>query len=375
MFQPKYTITHKMAFGLMKIQEAQSIVELLPLPASVLTELQKESREQTVILSTRMEGNTLSESAARRAVYEPNTNLEEQEVYNLTLALEKIEDWDRRNTPITEERIQELHAIIQVITSGRRPKRSEYRQVQNQVGLRNQSQFYMPPEWQDVPTLIDDLVTWTNAPEQIQLLAPIKAGVFLYQFLTIHPYMDGNGRSARMFATYIMRRGGLGLKGLFVLEQYYDRHLSQYYENLQMGLHHNYYFGRNEADITQWLEFFIGGVAEVFQDAAQIVRLKSEEYTSLEPAMVRQLDAEQRVVFGFLALKQNFVSTTELHKLLTMSDRTLRQRLKKWIDSGFIVPRNEDAQRIRSVMLAPEYQEEAQMIQKEPSRYRYLLTR
>lgn len=375
MFAPRYHITNKIASDLMKIQEAQTVVDLLPLPADVLSDLQKMAKEQTAILSTRMEGNTLSEADARRAAYESKQSSEEQEVYNLMLALQRIEVWEQKNAPITEDRIQELHAIIQVIMGGRRPQRSEYRREQNQVGSRNQSRFYLPPEWQDVPTLMDDLVAWVNAPEQIQSIAAVKAGIFLYQFLTIHPYMDGNGRTARMFATYIMRCGGLGLKGLFVLEQYYDRHLSQYYENLQMGLHHNYYFGRNEADLTPWLEFFISGVAEVFQDAAKLVRTKSEEYTSLEPDLLRQLDPEQRVVFGFLALKQDFASTTELHRLLMIGDRTLRGRIKKWIDEGLLVPRNEEAQRIRSVTLASQYRELAREIQKEPARYMYLLVR
>ena len=81
----------------------------------------------------------------------------------------------------------------------------------------------------------------------------------MWQFLTIHPYVDGNGQTARMLATYILRRAGLGLKGLFVLETYYDRDLGTYYESLQMGLHHDYYFGRHDADLTQWLSFFLAG--------------------------------------------------------------------------------------------------------------------
>lgn len=373
MYVPKYKITNQMVMNLMKIQEAQTIVELLPLPASVLSELQKESKEQTAILSTRMEGNTLPEAEARRAVYKASTNSEEQEVYNLMAALQTIEEWERKHAPITEDRVQELHAIIRVISGGRRSKRSEYRDEQNQVGKRNQSNFYLPPEPKDLPGLMEDLITWINAPEQLSLVTPIKAGIILYQFLTIHPYMDGNGRTARMFATYIMRRGGLGLKGLFVLERYYDRHLSLYYDNLQMGLHHNYYFGRNDADITRWLEFFLDGVAEVFQETAEIVRAKNLEYTSVEPEMLRYLDAEQRVVFGYLTLKQDTASTTDLHRLLRMSDRTLRDRLKLWIGNGFIVPANEDAKRMRSIRLAPKYRELAKLIQEEPERHTYLL--
>ena len=373
MFRPKYHITTRMVSDLVKIQEAQTIVNLLPLPASILSELQRESKEQTVILSTRMEGNSLPESEAREAIYTVKESHEEQELFNLMRALQEIEKWDARQLPITEEKIKELHAIIRVISSGRRSKYSEYRNEQNQVGQRNQSGFYLPPESKDVPELMEDLVAWVNAPEQMNLVAPIKAGIFMYQFLTIHPYMDGNGRTARMFATYIMRRGGLGLKGLFVLEQYYDRNLVEYYKNLQMDLHHNYYFGRNDADLTRWLEFFIRGVADVFQESANIIKHKSQEYTAVEPEMLRKLDAEQRMVFGLLAFRRESASTSELRQLLGLSDRTLRERLKSWIESGFLTPKSEEAKRIRSVTLGMLYRDLANSIQDEAEKYRYLL--
>ncbi len=373
MFQPIYRITPRMVSDLTKTQEAQTIVSLLPLPASILLELQKESKEQTILLSTRMEGNSLPESEARAAIYTSKESHEEQELFNLMRALQEIEKWEERQLPITEERIKELHAIIRVIPGGRRPKYSEYREEQNQVGRRNQAGFYLPPEPQDVPDLMEDLVAWVNAPEQMSLAAPIKAGIFMYQFLTIHPYMDGNGRTARMFATYILRRGGLGLKGLFVLERYYDKNLDAYYKNLQMDMHHNYYFGRNAADVTHWLEFFISGVATVFYDAAQIVTRKSQEYTSVEPVGLRKLNAEQRMVFGVLAFRRDSLSTSELRALLGISDRTLRERLKNWIESEFLVPKSEGAQRVRSVMLGTQYREIAESIQDEAEKYRYLL--
>ena len=301
-----------------------------------------------------------SEAEAREAIYTPKESHEEQEIFNLMKALHEIEGWDAWQLPITEERIKALHAIIRVISSGRRPKYSEYREEQNQVGRCNQSGFYLPPKPKDVP-------------EQMNLVSPIKAGIFMYQFLTIHPYMDGNGRTARMFATYLMRRGGLGLKGLFVLERYYDKNLNAYYMNLQMNLHHNYYFGRNCADLTDWLEFFIGGVMEVFQDSSRIVIRKSEEYTSVEPEGLRRLDAEQRLVFGVLAFRRESVSTSDLRQLLGLSDRTLRERLKSWIEHDFLTPKSEHAQRIRSVTLSVQYREIAESIQDEAEKYRYLL--
>lgn len=373
MFRPRYTITANIAQNLMAIQRAATAVDQLPLPSSVLRDLQKQSREATVILSTKIEGNRLDERSKRQAMYAESQHAEGQEVFNLMKALEFLGQAEERLLPITEELIKKLHAIIQVIPHGRRPRMSEYRTEQNQVGRRNEEGFYLPPEPHDVPGLMEDLVAWVNSPSTLEVPAPIRAGVFLYQFLTIHPYTDGNGRTGRMLATYILRRAGLGLKGLFILESYYDRNRRSYYQSLQMGLNHNYYFGRNDPDMTPWIEFFVSGVAEVFEEAAWIVDKKSREYMAVEPELLRGLDPQQRVVFAQLAFKFNWMSTTDLRNLLGLSDRTVRERVKTWISQGFVCPRDEAAERIRSVTLGAAYQELAQQVRVEPERYRYLL--
>lgn len=373
MYNPHYTITNTMAQNLMKIQKASILVDTLPLPSSILKILRKESREETVLLSTKLEGNTLDEQAKREALYLQHTSDEQQEVYNLMKAIDYLDDCEERQLPITEEYIKKLHAIIRVINHGRRPRQSEYRTEQNQVGKRSESNWYLPPEPSDVPVLMEDLVAFVNSPISQFIPYPIKAGVAMWQFLTIHPYMDGNGRTARMIATYILRLGGFGLKGLFVLETFYDRNLREYYKNLQMDLQHNYYFGRNDCDITQWLEFFISGLSEVFGEAAKLVEEKSQEYTIIEPELIRVLDPNQRIVFTQLAFRYNWASTSDLRKWLNLSDRTIRDKVKRWIDSGFVMPRDSDGQRIRSIVLAREYQAFAEEIRLKPERYRYLL--
>lgn len=373
MFYPKYKITNKMAQNLMNIQRASTIVEQLPLPSSIFDSLRKQAIEQTVILSTKLEGNLLEEGKKKEALYFRKETAEEQEVFNLGKAIEFLDECEARNLPITEEFIKKLHAIIRVIHSGRRSRFSKYRTEQNQVGKRNEDGFYLPPEATDVEELMVDLVAWINSASQ-EVPAPIKAGIVMWQFLTIHPYMDGNGRTARMLATYILRRANLGLKGLFVLENFYNRNLKEYYSNIQMGLHHNYYFGRNDNDITQWLDYFISGLSDVFGEAAKVVEEKSLEYTRFEPELIRKLDPDQRIIFTKLAFEYNWLSTSDLRKWLThFSDRTIRARVKKWIETGFIMPRDSQGQRIRSIILTQKYSKLAQSMQKEPDRYKYLL--
>jgi hypothetical protein len=200
----------------------------------------------------------------RKALYRSSDVDEEQEVYNHMKAIEFLEESERRYLPITEEWIKKLHAIIR-ISHGRRPRLSKYRTEQNKVGSQNQSGFYMPPEHTDVPVLMEDYVAWLNSPETHELSAPIRAGIAMWQFLTIHPYMDGNGRTARLITTYILKA-------------------------LQIGLAHNYYFGRHDADLTSWLEYFLNGLAEVYKQAAQIVQEKNVELLRVEPELIRKLD-------------------------------------------------------------------------------------
>ncbi len=374
MFQPKFTNTMRMINRLLEIQQSSVIISQLPLPVDILEQLQKEAKETTVLLSTRMEGNELEDDKKRKVLYQNSDIDAEQEVYNLMKAIEFLEDSEKRNLPITEEWIKKLHAIIR-ISHGRRPRLSEYRTEQNRVGNRNQSGFYMPPEYTDVPILMEDFVAWINSTNTHELPAPIQAGIAMWQFLTIHPYMDGNGRTARMIATYILRRGGFGLKGLFVLENFYDRNLGDYYKALQMGLSHNYYFGRHDADLTIWLEYFLSGLAEVYTQAATIVQEKNLELLRVEPELIRKLDIQQRQLFRQLVFRQNEITKREITILLGVGDRTTTEKAKQWVENDFLQPKDPNAQRVRSFILADQYEKLADQIRKNPEQYNYLLSK
>ena len=111
----------------------------------------------------------------------------------------------------------------------------------------------------------------------------------------------------------------------------------------------------------------------MFGEAARVVEEKSLEYTRLEPELLRELDPQQRIVFAQLAFQPSWLSTTDLRRLLGLSDRTVRERVKRWIADGFLTPRDEQAERVRSVTLGPRYRELASHMAKEPDRYRYLV--
>ncbi len=125
---------------------------------------------------------------------------------------------------------------------------------------------YMPPVAKDVPHLMAAMVNWANKVEEEGVPAPLIAALVHYQFVTIHPYHDVNGRTARLLATFILYRGDYGLNGLFSLEECRARDPDGYYRALAVHPHHNYYFGRalsenpviyHRGDRSQWLKTLI----------------------------------------------------------------------------------------------------------------------
>lgn len=177
----------------------------------------------------------------------------------------RVEEWAAKKIPFTEELIRRLHALIK---EGARAKPTPYRDGQNAIrDSASGTIIYLPPEAKDVPALMAALAEWVHRAEKDGLPVPLIAGLAHYQFVTIHPYYDGNGRTARLLATFILHRGGYGLNGFFSLEEHHARDLGGYYRSLAVHPHHNYYEGRWDADLTPWLEYFAKTLAGVFSAA------------------------------------------------------------------------------------------------------------
>ena len=122
-----------------------------------------------------------------------------------------------------------------------------------------------PGEVTDVATLMGDLFTWLAEQRRSrELPVPITAALAHYQFATIHPYFDGNGRTARLLTTLLLHQASYGLKGIYSLEEYYARDLEAYYAALTVSPSHNYYMGRVAADLSGWIEYSCLGVADAF---------------------------------------------------------------------------------------------------------------
>ena len=355
-WQPRYTLTSAIARALMRIEAARAVVERTPLPPAAAEELRRRARLRSTHYSTRIEGNrlTLEEAEqviAGQTIQTAGRERDVREVQNYWNAFLRVEEWAAQQRPLAEERVQRLHALVE---KGARARPTPYRDGQNVIRDSATGRIvYLPPEAGDVPGLMSALITWWKAADQDLLPPPLIAGLLHYQFVTIHPFYDGNGRTARLLAMYELHRSGYGLGGIFSLEEYHAGDLDAYYGALVTHPHHNYYAGRTDADITPWIEYFLGTLARVFSLAEEEAARVSDDGLPAEPEALRRLDARARRVLALFSRSAR-ITAADAARLFGFSERAARNLLRELVSQGILVV-TDPANRSRSYGLSEVY--------------------
>jgi len=357
-WQPTYTITPTIASALMEIEAARAVVEHIPLSLAAQAELRYRARIRSTHYSTRIEGNRLTLAEAEQVIEgKPFTfhgrERDVGEVRNYWNALLRVEEWAEKKKPLSEDLIKRLHALVE---KGKRARPDTYREGQNVIRDSTSGAIvYMPPEAKDVPRLMASMVEWVKNAEKNGLPIPLIAALVHYQFVTIHPYYDGNGRTARLLATFILHRGGYGLNGFFSLEEHHARDLTSYYQSLVTHPHHNYYEGRAEADLTPWLEYFINTLVGVFNSAREEALRRCDEHIPAMPEALRRLDPRARAVLALFVNTEN-ITTSDVARTLGLSERMARNLLKQWVEDGWLEIA-EPSRRARNYILSAIYRQ------------------
>lgn len=355
-FTPKFNLTPAITKALLEIERHKEIIEHLPFSTAMLASLRESARLMSTHYSTQIEGNQLSPKEVEQVVKKtkhgfPGRERDKLEVQHYYKALEEIEKLAKKPGPIAEKDVQRIHGVVMKGKANPTP----YREGQNIIkDSASGTIVYMPPEYGDVPTLMQELVNWIN--DQIQseeLPVAIIAAIAHYQYATIHPYYDGNGRTARLLTTLVLHKCGYGLKGIYSLEEYYAKNLTGYYNGLDIGETHNYYMGRAEADITPFLEYFCAGMAVSF--ARIRGKAEQEERQPDQSPLLRKLNANQKQALT-LFMKQEEVKSVELAQHLGISPRSAAELCIKWTEEGFLQVGN-PSKKARTYMLGDRFEE------------------
>jgi Fic family protein len=349
-----------MVKALTRIEAARSVIDVLPLPPDQVLLLRHEARQRATRNSTAIEGNTLDSREVAKAVAHPERtgSAMAQEVRNYWRALDWIEEQLEAGRGMTEDFVRELHAIIIVRGHGRRGTRSDYRERECPVvDTATGAIDYGPPEPADVRALMADLIGWSRTADAQAFPAPVRAGLMAHRFVSIHPFPDGNGRTARALATTELWRSGYDMRGFLSLEEHYTANLDAYYSSLQMGLPVDYYAGRHDPDHTRWLEYFCGTMA----DASDALRRRAEIMHPTERRMAPwdDLHRTQQQLLSKLLLRAGdkkgapfLFSPQDVVEWYGVSPATARDWLSTWRAGGFVAAERAGTKRIRRYALA-----------------------
>lgn len=326
MFEPKFTFTHRIVKNLTYIAESRAFILNSPLIPEWEISLRREALLKSAHSSTAIEGNRLSfedvsaladgrEVMARRK--------DKQEVLNYLEALDKISNFASRD-PFTLNDLLEIHKIVTKNTLDYSQDEGVLRNRQVYVvnGLREI--VFMPPQTEEVLELIDEFLEWFNSPDTEEIDSVIVAGLTHYEMVRIHPFIDGNGRTARIMATLVLYKRGFDLKRFFALDDYYDHNREAYYTALQT-------VDPQTLDVTEWLEYFADGVAASIKTVRERVLGLSKDVKVLKERGQIALNERQMKIVEFI-IKEGKITNRDVRMMFNLSNRAALDEISKLME-------------------------------------------
>ena len=336
----KVTLSNDILKRISAIDENRFLLGAIELPPITRKKLRKNSKKKSSYASNKIEGNPLTEAQADEALESDSHKhflKPEQEIRNYYSALNLLEEKLKNKSPFSKELILEIQAIVEKGAS------------KEKIGLRGQTPpgvlfavydtesgtpEYIPPEYSDIPALLDELVEYVSTTDDHPL---IISAVVHYQLVTIHPFEDGNGRTARLMSGYILDLYGYGFGGIGSLEEYFAYDSDEYYSSLQMGLPALYYLGRDNPPCPEiWIDYFLRMV-ELY--SKRVYELSKE--TSMEniSGSLSYLSLKERAFLKFLLENHIYEFTPiEISKKLGVSNKTIINRCARLALNGFLLP-------------------------------------
>lgn len=353
-----FIYTNNMVNDLIKIEKYKTALDYLFLPTREKQKLMYEAKLKKTHFSTSIEGNVLSYNQVEKVIARKEDIKRitaEQEVQNYWDALTFLEEENRIGTKIDKEFIFRLHDIIQrngklvrIPFRGQTPPGILFAVYDSKT----RQAEYIPPEYIDIDPLIDELINWYNQNQNLPV--PILSAIMHYALVTIHPFTDGNGRTSRALATYVLMQHNYDFKGFNSFEEYYMSDLNGYYESIQMGLPPLFYSGReNPPHLEIWIEYFCKIMAlnaeKIYEQALEASKKDSNE-------LLRGLNKKDLILLRYcLENGVKVIKNKELAELFKVTPRAISKWMNEWVEKGILIP-NSGTTRITSYTLAFGYE-------------------
>lgn len=338
MYSPKHVISNKILKNIGAIEASKEIIENAPLVPSFEKQFQTDAALRTIHHGTHIEGNDLT-------LYQTKKVLEGAEVYARARDIQEVINYRNVATLLDELAVKRGGYEVSMLTDIHKltvdriivPEKTGVLRTTEVVIKEEETGkvIFNPPPHIEVPYMLEDFFTWLNDPTAMEIHPVLRAGIAHYILVSIHPFVEGNGRTIRAFATLILMREGYDVKKFFSLEEHFDSDPASYYDAFMEVDRQSPNIGSR--DLTPWLEYFtqtlgveLGKIKDKVRKLSVDSRLKVKfgEQVSLSERQMRLIE--------YLS-DQGGAGMIELKKVLPMvSEDTVLRELTDLIKKGIL---------------------------------------
>ncbi len=338
MYEPRYTITNKILKGIGQIEAAKEIIEEAPLVPDFEREFRGDAIIRQIYHGTHIEGNDLTLTQTKQIlegeeIYARDRDI--QEVINYRNVVKLIDILSQKRGGYDLDMLLEIHkeTVNKIV-----PEEKSGHLRNTQVIIREEGTgrvILKPPPPHEVPYLLRDFFDWLNSDPARDIHTIIRAGIVHYVLVAIHPFVEGNGRTARAYANLVMLKEGYDIKKFFAIEEHFDRDLAGYYRSF-------FEVDKQSPDISQreltpWLEYFTEVVAvELTKIKDKVKSLSIDSRLRLKIGEQVALSARQVKLIEYLS-EHGAAVMKDLSKVLPMvSEDTVLRDLKDLQEKNII---------------------------------------
>lgn len=281
------------------------------------------------LISSQIEGTQCTLDDVLDPEVDANVNLDVSDVINYVkatqYALKRLE-----RLPLCCRLIREIHEVLMENVRGQDKTPGEFRYFQNWIGPANCSlkdARYIPPNVEDMQTAMSDLEKYIN--ENVDYDPLIRVALIHYQFETIHPFLDGNGRIGRLLILLYLVDQGLLTKPVIYISYFFKKNQIEYYDRISEV--------RRTGNFEQWIRFFLEAVSKASSDSLETIhRLSMLHDANIEklPKTTRSKD-NLRAVFDYIE-QYPIIDIKRTAKELAVSYNTVAAAVRKLVEFGIL---------------------------------------
>ena len=272
------------------------------------------------------------------------TNIEDILKKEEDISPEKRDDWNEvknyinavnfsitelEKLPVSNRLIKNTHKVLPHGVRGEKKNPGEFRKSQNWIGATLKDALYIPPHQSEVPELMSDLESFLN---NHKILTPplVRIAIAHYQFETIHPFLDGNGRIGRLLITLYLISNGILNKPSLYLSDFFEKNRTHYFDNLMIT--------RTKNNLSQWIKFFLVGVIETASGSINVFKKIINLRENIETNKISKMGSKAKR--GFILIRMLYqnpiIDSNSVCDLLDIAPSTANRLIIDFQKAGIL---------------------------------------